>query len=209
LPHPSADIGQEANQGDNGAHLKLKLVDGSPYIVKNHGSYFGIDDTGNFVADTRYANDGSLTSSGAEPGPPTDNTLGNQTQRLHANAQRLTQFFDMSTPTAPVLALQEVLSATQKLLHFEDQPANFQVSDASGNALQVAGSSVTASAQLGSGTVHVAIAEHLEVLYDTLYTWLTTHVHGSATGPTTPPTGAAPPMWDASVSSGKLSIPDG
>lgn len=70
IPHPSADVGNERK--DAGQRLNLKRVDGDPDFWKHHGSYFGINDDGDFVADTRLANNGTVNGEGKEPDAPTD-----------------------------------------------------------------------------------------------------------------------------------------
>ncbi|MGI4813378.1 MAG: hypothetical protein ACRYGG_08595, partial [Janthinobacterium lividum] len=70
------------------------------------------------------------------------------------------------------------------------------------------GSADTATLALGSGEVHVAIAENLMALYQRLFVWLSTHTHPTALGPSGPPV-SPPPAWDPTVQSSKLSLPNG
>jgi hypothetical protein len=68
VPHPRADLGNE----EAGRQLKLKLEDGDPDFWKHHGTLYGIDKEGNFLVDTRFANDGKLADDGKEPEPSED-----------------------------------------------------------------------------------------------------------------------------------------
>jgi len=65
-----------------------------------------------------------------------------------------------------------------------------------------------ASAVLGSGSVSVAIANHLETLYQNLKGIFDAHVHPTGVGPSGPPATPAP-VWDPAIVSTKLTIPDG
>lgn len=102
VAHPAADTGV-AEQGEAAAErrqLHLHQVDGHPDYTKHHGSWHGIDNDGNHVIDTRFANDGSLDDVGAEPAPPTDGK-GSQTRRLPLDATFQLTLDDMSTPATP------------------------------------------------------------------------------------------------------------
>ncbi len=68
IPHPKADVGNT----ESGRQLKLKLADGDPEFAKHHGSLYGIADNGDFLVDTRFANDGELGGDGHEAEAPTD-----------------------------------------------------------------------------------------------------------------------------------------
>jgi hypothetical protein len=211
MPHPSADIGNAAGQGSAGTHLNLKRVDGSPWFVKNNGTAFGITKSGDFSVNTCFANNGSLTNTGAEPAPSSDDSLGNVVEKLHSNAQKRTELYDMSVPTQPDLAVQEMLSSTEKLIDFVKSTAFVVVKDENGTSISLEGSADTATLALGSAEVHVAIAEHLQALWGTLISYLATHTHTTALGPSGPAIQPVSPLcdWNPAVNSGKLSIPDG
>jgi hypothetical protein len=98
LPHPAADVGNE--EKTEGHRLKLKLDDGDPDFWKHHGSYFGINNDGNFIVDTTFANDGTLQDDGKEQDPPTDGK-GSQFCELPNAATRAITFYDMSDPANP------------------------------------------------------------------------------------------------------------
>ena len=83
VPHPSQDINNLDK--DKGHRIQLKTVDGDPDFFKHHGSFYGIDDNGDYVVDTTYANDGKLTEKGVEADPPTDGK-GSQKFLLPENA---------------------------------------------------------------------------------------------------------------------------
>jgi hypothetical protein len=207
LPHPSADVGNAAAQGPVGTHLNLKRVDGSPWLHKHNGSSFGISKTGDFITNTCFANDGTLNRDGSEP--RADKTgSGNIVERLSSRAVKVTELYDMTVPTDPDLAVQEMLSNTEKLIEFLKAPAFLVVKDQDGASLAVESSEESASLKLGSGDVHVAIAENLMALYQRLFTWLSTHTHPTTTGPSGPPV-TPPPSWDPSVQSSKMSLPNG
>lgn len=69
-----------------------------------------------------------------------------------------------------------------------------------------------AALTLGTGTVSLTIAEHLQLLYQLLAVWLAAHTHTS-TAPgvqTSPPTqAAAVPPWDPAIVSSKVKVTDG
>lgn len=98
IPHPGLDTGNEESQ--HRRRVGLRQVDGSPRFYKNHGTYFGVDDNGNWVLDTRYAHDGKLKDDGKEPDPPTDGK-GAQTISLPLDAEYTIKFYDMSDPENP------------------------------------------------------------------------------------------------------------
>lgn len=68
VPHPKADLGNE----ESGKQLKLKLEDGDPNFIRHHGTLYGVADNGDFIVDTRTANDGTLDGDGKEPAAPSD-----------------------------------------------------------------------------------------------------------------------------------------
>ncbi len=68
IPHPKADVGNT----ESGKTLRLKVEDGDPDFLKHHGSLYGIKDNGDFLVDTRTANDGTHDGAGHEPEAPTD-----------------------------------------------------------------------------------------------------------------------------------------
>jgi len=84
LPHPMQDEG--LIDDDVGHRIRLKLTDGDPDFLKHHGSFYGIDNSGNFVVDTTQANQGEIDQYGHEPDAPTDGK-GNWDIQLPENAK--------------------------------------------------------------------------------------------------------------------------
>jgi hypothetical protein len=105
IPHPSADAGVEAQgaAGEQRRRLKLRQVDAHPDYTKHHGSYYGIDNLGNHIVDTRFANDGTLGDYGAEAAPPgpSDADRGNQILKTPSGAKWELTLEDMSNPASP------------------------------------------------------------------------------------------------------------
>lgn len=86
MSHPSSDIGNDGNPA--GQRMRLKEADGQPRFTKHKGSYWGIDADGNMVFDLTKAHDGSsYQSTGAEPPPLGDGSVGNVTLKLPAMAK--------------------------------------------------------------------------------------------------------------------------
>lgn len=85
LPHPAADVGNAGKPA--GQRLRLKLADGDPDFRKHHGSFYGIDDLGNFVIDTTMGWSGALNPDGSEPPPPGAGATGNHRTLLQPGAQ--------------------------------------------------------------------------------------------------------------------------
>lgn len=183
LPHPSRDV--ENGNYDSGKRMKLKMVDGDPDFHKHHGVYWGVTDSGDFVVDTTFGNDGSIAANGREPDPATDGASGNQEYKIPKDATHELVVLDMSDPLSPV--------EVGKLI------------------FQANGAQDDVTLQLGTGAVKVAIADHLESLYATALTGIKavfeSHKHPTGTGPSgisdTPF-----PDWDSAINSVKLTISD-
>lgn len=129
LPHPSADVGNEDRATGN--RLRLKLSDGDPDFWKHHGSFYGINDSGDFVTDTRFANDGSLEEEGEEPAPPTDGK-GSQLYELPLDAAHEVQFYDMSDPDNPEVKVALTFDKKKWELEFIDSGLKVLVDDDNG-----------------------------------------------------------------------------
>jgi hypothetical protein len=84
LPHPKQDAGAANNPV--GQRLTLLTADGDPEFLKHHGSFYGIDDAGNFVVDTTLANNGTTDAVGEEPPAKTDGSVGNYNVNLPAGS---------------------------------------------------------------------------------------------------------------------------
>ena len=76
------------------------------------------------------------------------------------------------------------------------------------NSFQIKGADDSATAQLGSGTYTVAVAEKLQQLYQQLLIQLQTLTVSTGVGPSGPPINAASfPSWDSSINSAAMKIP--
>jgi hypothetical protein len=71
----------------------VKVADGDPDFLKHYGSYFGLDEKGDFVVDLTQAYSAQLAPDGTEPAPPGDGSVGNYRVRLPA-ASKLTVEID-------------------------------------------------------------------------------------------------------------------
>lgn len=120
IPHPSHDIGNM--ELDKGHRRGLKLADGHPDFWKHHGTFYGVDDNGDYLVDTTFANDGQLNPNGTEADPPTDGK-GAQKRKLPMDAEHRTEWFDMSTLTAPVSKAFQSLKKALRQVSLEDGKA--------------------------------------------------------------------------------------
>lgn len=219
VPHPAVDQGNDDRLV--GGRFRLRLEDGDPDFQKHHGSYYGVDTDGNFVADTRWAHDGKYKEDGKEP-DPADDGKGSHYYRMPSDAQRVTELLDVVSAvdqnTAEAL-VQELLDKTQFSRVIKDavtwlmDGGQLKLELDGGATLLIQGKDGAATLTVGDGAKHVAIVEALQQLYTQLQIKLTAfdaHVHPSAMGPTGPP---APlivaPLWDNAINSTKVSIPDG
>lgn len=227
LPHPSRDKGNE--ESDKGSRVQLVLADGDPDFVKHHGSFYGIDDNGDFVLDTTHANDGVLEDGAVEADPPTDGS-GAQRYQLPLDAEDFViQFMDMAADP-PEAKVTLKFNKTRMELEWVDDGVKF-TSDKTqykvalgGETLLVQNKDGDTTLKLGDGAVAVAISDHLETLYADLKAEYDGHKHNNtATTTATIGPSAAPgavtivavvpdgvaPDWDPSIESTKVTIPDG
>lgn len=198
ISHPSVDVGTEA-QAAVGHRRALRVADGDPDFVRHHGSFFGVDTNGDWIADTTMANSGDLADDGSEPEAPTDGT-GAQRQRLPKDAEHRLEFWDMGS--AP-----PVLQSLRRLL--QDL---YELSLGGGETLSVTGADGAAKLTLGDGAKSALIAQAWETFFDgTFKTWITTHTHPTGVGPSGSPTEAPtfPAYSSAAATSSKLLFPDG
>jgi len=206
IPHPAVDKGND--NFEIGKRFRLLEGDGDPDLHKHHGSYYGVDDQGNWISDTSFAHDGQLGSDGVEPDPPTDGK-GSQARKAPKDATVEDQLLDMSSPAAPII------HALNKL----EQNLYEVLLDGGKAAVDVQGGDGDATTVLGDGGVKAAIADHLETFYSgaggiqpTLETWggPTGHVRPTAWGPSGPPAPVLTmPAWAPAINSNKLKFPDG
>lgn len=203
LPHPSADAGNSPLL-PSGARQQMRMVDGDPLFMKHHGSFLGISDAGDVVADASRANDGSLTPTG---GDVPNAAGGNVVLRTGAAGQRLTQVQSTSDPATPTVLTEESLAAGSLRLDTKALQPLVDVLCQSGNGLHVQGSGAAASAQVGDGAAHVALAEAMQAWFDgSVRSWLASHQHVTAVGNSSPPT-TPPPSYNPSITSGAVSVP--
>lgn len=190
LPHPSSDIGH----GDEalGHRMRLHEADGDPDFQKHHGSFYGVDTSGNFIVDLTRAHDGKYLGTGVEPAPsftaPSGNPSGNYTVRL---------------PQGAAVTLEIAGGATLRV-EFKDGDAELQLGDGAMHA-----AIVEHLEEFWTTTVKPWL--------DAFRAQVAAHTHIYAFGPTLPATGGTPPVtatplapdWDGSINSSKLSLPDG
>lgn len=198
LPHPGRDVGNQ--ELDVGHRTHLLTTDGDPDFIKHHGTFFGIDDNGDYVADSTYANDGTLDEGALEKAPPTDGK-GSHRYRLEFNAEHQVTLLDMADPTAPVEKVKLTLNQTSWHLEFE------------GETLSIAGQDATATFVLGDGAVTGVQHAKLKALYVQLKAKLDAadaHTHVAPMGATGPPLiPVVAPVWDGGIEAPKISFPDG
>lgn len=210
IHHPNTDYDKYGDNPTKGRKLQLRKVDGDPEYFKHHGSYYGIDDNGNYVLDTTFANDGTTDDLGNEPTPPIDGK-GSVANRLPKDAEWALQFLDMTTtPGTPI---------TKAEFKWKDGSLESEISDPSGFFQGIVDGSLCykfqysgadAELTLGDGAVAVAVADHLQTLYASLKTYIETAFVNTVWGPSSTilaASGSAPP-WDPNINSDKLTIPD-
>ncbi|RYF12610.1 MAG: hypothetical protein EOO40_00845 [Deltaproteobacteria bacterium] len=207
IPHPAADYGFAQTQPELASRLRLLKTDGSPYLRKQNGTVSGITQYGDYLVNTLYANDGTLTqqtptqNAGKTPPPATTGDYGNLLMLLHSHATRLTRLINMQNPAKPKDVAQEILDATSYTIKF--------LTGGEGNALNVQGSDDKAYVRIGDGGVHAAAAEPLEALLNDLIAKFNNHTHNSSVGPTAPAaaSGFVAKPWDKNIQGTHLSFP--
>jgi hypothetical protein len=208
VPHPSLDVGNA--QKPIGARLKLQVADGDPSFLKHHGSYFGIDDAGEFKVDTTFANGGTTDASGNEPAPSTSGSNGNHLYNFEQHSKRLTSLMNMANPTSPSAVMTELLALASYVLDYMSQTPAWQVKAGSNNVLNLQNSGSSTTAAVGDGSCGVANGTNLAMLWGNLVTYLNAHTHPTSTGPSGLPSTMAPTYSSqSSVTSSKVTIPNG
>jgi len=196
IPHPSSDIGNEQNA--SGHRLRMTQVDGDPDFWKHHGTYFGVEDNGDYTVDSTFANNGVLAEDGKEAAPPTDGK-GSQRFKLAQDSEHEIALYDMSTPTSPVEVLRITATKDTWEIHF-----------AQGNSLKVELKDADTKLTLGDGAVAAVIYQALETFWNNTFKgWETGHTHPTGVGPSGPPVESATfPSMDTAAKSTHLLIPD-
>lgn len=217
VPHPSRDLGNENRAV--GHRTYLKLADGDPDIFRHHGTFYGIDDTGDFVVNSTCANDGEILPDGTEKPPPTDGT-GAQRHYLPQDAEHLIELDDMADPEAPVVMTYQSLMKALYELSLDQAKALLTIAQAalelkldSGATLKVEGKDALAKLTLGDGAKSALIAEAWQLFWDTMFLpWATAHIHPTGVGPSGPPDpstpGPCPPYAGSLATSTKVKFPD-
>jgi hypothetical protein len=198
IPHPSRDIYNEENE--LGKRIKLKVVDGDPDLIKHHGVFHGILDSGDYVVNTVYANNGVTDDNGKESSPSIDGSSGNQRYSLPKDSIYSIEFKDVSNPINPVNTVTLTVRANDN---------NIEVIKDGENVLTVNDKGLLSILKLGNGSVSVAIATHLKILYNNLYNAIFSHIHPIGSPNTGSPIFTPPlPIWDQAIESDRLTIPD-
>lgn len=205
LPHPTGDIGRE--NYDIGTRMKLKIADGDPDFFRHHGVHYGVNDTGDFLVDSTFANKGALDGDGKESVPVTDGTSGNQTFNLPQDSELTINLMDMADPANPDPKVIIQISKTGGLVDIKDATGNWHMKVEDGETLTVAGKDAAATLTLGDGAVSVAVADHLQTLWATMQSDYLSHKHPSGSGPTGIPDTPIE-NWDTNINSNKMTIPD-
>lgn len=219
LPHPRTGLGNEGLP-QAGHRQRLKVADGDPAFWKHHGTFHGVDSSGNFVVDATRAHGGELTADGKEV-PAEDTSHGSVTILAAATAKVTVKGLDKSG------------RGEKFSLVLEDDKLTVLLGG--GASLVLEGKDGAATMAVGDGAKHVAIVEALRDLFnsaktqftqlksdfdahkheDTASTSVTSAIASDATASTTithvtpTPSTANFPDWDSSIESGKISIPDG
>lgn len=213
LPHPRAAIGND-DLPQAGHRMILSLTDGDPDFWKNQGTFYGIDQDGNFLVDSTRAHGGQYSSSGSEV-PAKDASHGNQVFTLPNTAKFTAVGVEDQGPSAPSNEkFRMVLEDGQLTVTFN------------GAALLLSGKDTDTVLTVGSGAKSAAVAEHLHDLYTSLKTELNklkdhyeAHTHtittvdtftGSGTSTETPPPSSTAnfPDWIDAIVSDHVKIPE-
>jgi len=205
LPHPTGDLGRD--KYDLGTRMKLVEADGDPDFLRHHGVFYGVDNSGNFILDSTFANKGTLDNEGKESAPATDGTSGNQTFNLPQDSNLEINLMDMTDPENPDPKVTIQISKTTGLIDIKDATGNWYIKVEDGETLKVEKKDDQAMLTLGDGAVAVAIANHLQTLWGNLRTEYLKHKHPSGSGPTGIPDTPLP-AYDTAINSNRMTIPD-
>lgn len=197
LPHPARDIANDLYP--SGKRLKLKLIDGDPDLVKHHGVFSGVDDSGNYIVDSTFGNDGTTSDTGEEPLPDTQGNSGNQEYSLPKNSVFSVILKDMSNPLSPV-------DYAKFMIKFEGGNIEFVVDNQ--NSIRVDGSGEEAEVTIGNGMASAAVANLLETLWNSAKAVFSSHTHPLDIGNNvTLVSSSVFPSWNDDIKSDKLTFP--
>ena len=210
LPHPTGDLGRE--DYDIGTRMKILEADGDPDFFRHHGVHYGVSDAGNFIVDTTFGNIGELEDDGKEKPPCTDGSSGNQEFNLPLDSVLTIHLMDMADPKNPVPKVTIEVSKEGGFVDIKNPAGTWHLKVEDGETVTIEGKDAAAKLTLGDGAVSVAVADHLQTLYEGLKGKLDafdTHKHPTGVGPSGPPDVlvVADP-WDTNINSNKAKIPD-
>lgn len=210
LPHPSRDMGDPETY-PIGKRQRMKLVDGDPMFFLQHGSFFGVDNDGGFVADTTLANSGQLGPTSAEV--PTGPANGNIALKMPQTATFSVALCQSAAAGMQVALTTLSLVKGSQVLNTGPQNPDFQIKCDAGNSLAVSGAQAGAALRLGDGAFHVALAEPMQAWWASVKAWLDSHTHASTgpvpgfTGPVSPTPLTQSPAYSDAITSGAVSVP--
>lgn len=170
IPHPRTGLGNE-DLAAAGHRQKLKPVDGEPSLFKQRGTFYGVDDKGNFLVDSSRAHDGEYP--GGQEVPKGDENHGDIRMVAPATAEVTIRGLSVDGSNE---AYTFRLKSNEILLNIEDD-GTAVISIGGDTNLVLTGNDAAAALTLGNGTAHAAIVERLESLYADLKTQLDNHVH--------------------------------
>ncbi len=124
IPHPNADAG--VGESSTRQRLQLRVVDGDPRFIKHHGSHFGVDCDGNWLVDSRFAHDGELEETGAEPAPPTDGK-GSHAAKLPLDGEFTVALYDMADPENPTEKVQLTIDKNGLIMKMVDDKTTLTI----------------------------------------------------------------------------------
>lgn len=177
IPHPAQDTG--GVDKEKGHRLRLKVADGDPDFIKHYGSFYGLDDKGDFIVDLTEAYTGSLETNGNEPVPPGDGSVGNYRVKLPVASKYI-----LDIDGGPTLELD-----------LKDADATLKLGDGAVHA---------AIAE----TLQTFWDNNVKTTLET-WGGPSGHLHSTGVGPSGPPTPALTiPAFDVAIISSKLSFPD-
>ena len=211
LPHPALDAGGEKDDV-LGKRQKLTKADGDPDLQKHHGVFWGVDNLGNWLVNSTFGNDGTLDGAGKEADPPTDGTKGNQIINLPQDSSLTINLMDMADPKNPVPKVTINVAKGGETVDIKNSTGKWHLKVEDGETVTIKGKDAAAKLTLGDGAVSVAVADHLQTLYEGLKGKLDafdTHKHPTGVGPSGPPDVlvVADP-WDLNINSDKAKIPN-
>lgn len=222
LPHPSTDLRRElpATIDAPGHRKKLRQTDGHVRLWRHHGTFFGVQPDGSFVVDASRGHHGRINADGTEQ----SYTEGNEAPPITLVRVRpggKVRVEVVGNPENPdAIVTNDDPNPTPKALELEISENQVLVRLDGADNLTLTQSGANAELKVGDGSVHVAIGEHLQTLYNQLKTRLdafdlafANHLHGSSFGPTSPPEpggSISAPAWDdvPTIISSKVSLPD-